>query len=378
MNTYLALARKNWAPIVASALLACAIAVGVNLLLPKTYESEARVLVSQTDSAVQVYGTGIPQLAVQKDNPVQTEAELLRSPSLLQAVITRLGLHETVGSLGSKVTIAPVDQTAVISIKVRAQDRQSPVLIANALADEYLTRYRELRQQSVAAAADVVAAEVTKAQSDLQALDAVAAKGGMSASQATERQIASDKLASLSQTLEQLRVSASVEQAGGTVTDRAVASQNPIGPGPVASGGYGFAVGLLLSGAVVVFRDSRAPVPAVEDTGDVVATDLAEIRALPETASALEPVRARGDAAADRRHGNGTPPAAGDRRRVAGDRRQADRRRGAVNRRVAHDLESVSEDLRPQDVHEIEAFWNALGVPPHKDSTGGSRSGRDA
>lgn len=362
--------KRSWLTIVASGLLAAAVAVGVSLALPKSYESEARVLIAEADSGVSIFGSGLTALAPQKENPVQTQAELLRSPSQLQAVIERLGLKETPTSLARRITIAPVDQTSVISIKARAADGATAARIANAVADEYLTRARELKKASIKSAADAVAASIAQARGDLEALDAATQKTGMSPSQATERQIASDRLTALSDKFEQLQVNMQVEQASGTVMDRATAASAPVGPGPLLSGLFGLAAGLLASVAFVVYRGARVPA-AVEDGDDEArsaAQDLAQIRALPER----DPSSGRGSG--DRRQDAGVPPAKGERRGRLPDRNTGDRRHGGVDRRVALDTETAPVPLAPQDRAEVDAFWAALGVTPDSAPEGGGDS----
>jgi uncharacterized protein involved in exopolysaccharide biosynthesis len=358
---HVAAIKRSWVTVVASGLLAFTAAVGVSLALPKSYESEARVLIAEADSGVSIFGSGLPALATQKENPVQTQAELLRSPSQLQSVIERLGLLETPASLARRVTIAPVDQTSVISIKARAADGATAASIANAVADEYLTRARELKQASLKSAAEAVAASIAKARAELEALDSSTLKTGMSALQATERQIASDRLAALSDKFEQLQVNAQVEQASGTVMDRATAPASPVGPGPLGSGMFGLAAGLLASGAFVVYRAPRVPVEQGDDEARSAARDLAQIRALPER----DPERKR-----ERESSDGLP-----------DRKAADRRRGGVDRRVTLDTETVRAPLAPEDRAEVDAFWAALGVTPdraaERGGDGDERSPRD-
>lgn len=256
---YMSVLRHSWKVLLVTALIAGAAGIIVAFALPRTYESEARILVSEPDSGVNVYGSALPELAGQKDNAVQTQAELLRSRSLFQSVIDRLGLHDSVASLSRRVKITAVGQTSVLSITARSDSPQTAANIANELANEYLARYRDLKHASLMQASDAVAGEVAKAQSDLNGLESVAATAGLSTTDAAERQILTDRLASLSSTLEQLKVNQQVEQGWGILTDEAVAIPTPIGPTPVSSGALGVLAGLLFGIVYVVFQDARMP-----------------------------------------------------------------------------------------------------------------------
>lgn len=255
---YLRVMRQNWKTIAVTALIACVAAVGVSLLLPRTYESEARLLVSEPNDSVSIFGSTLPELSAQKDNNVATQAELLRSRTLFAAVIRRLGLHDSPASLMRRVKIAPINQTAVISVIARADDPQTAADIANTLADEYISRFRELKHRSLETAANALEAEQSAARQDLQKLDGAAQAQGMTASQVTERQAAADRLTTVSSKLEELQVSMKVEEGWGIVADEAVSTADPIGPTPLSSGLVGLLAGALFGIVYVLFADARA------------------------------------------------------------------------------------------------------------------------
>lgn len=255
---YLRLMGHSWKLLVVTALIACAAAVGITLALPRTYESEARLLISQPENAVSVFGSTLPELSAQRDNNVATQAELLRSRTLLTAVIRRLGLSDTPGSLKRRVKISPVGQTAVISIVARDWNPETAADIANTLGDEYLSRFRDLKHRSLQQAASALEAEVSAARQQLQAQDAAAQAQGMTPSQVTERQAAADRLTSMSAKLAELQVNMKVEEGWGVFTDEAAADATPIGPTPASSGLVGLLAGALFGIVYVVFADSRA------------------------------------------------------------------------------------------------------------------------
>lgn len=254
---YLGVIRHSWKTILVTTLIAGLVAVGVVVALPKTYESEARLLISEPQTSVNVFGSSLPALAAQQDNGVATQAELLRSRTLYAAVIRRLGLQGSPEALMRRVKITAIGQTSVISITAKADTPQAAADIANTLSDEYLTRFRSMKQDSLKTAAAAVEEEVGKARQELLQIDQTAASQGLSGAAATERQVAADRLASLSSKLEELTVNQQVESGWALVTDSAVPSLESIGPTPLSSGLLGLLAGLLFGIVYILFADAR-------------------------------------------------------------------------------------------------------------------------
>lgn len=255
---YVRLLGENWKILLVTALVACAAGVAVSRLLPRTYQAEARLLVSNPDNTVNVFGSTLPELSALHDNNVATQAELLRSRTLFAAVIQQLGLSDTPSQLMKRVKIAPVNQTSVISVIADAGDPKTAAGIANALADEYLSRFRTIKELALQSVVSTVQGEVNQATADLEEMDTTFGTRGITASQATERQAVANRLIALTAKLEELEVNMKVEQGWGIVTDEAVADPTPVGPGPLSNALVGLLAGALFGIVYIVSTDSRA------------------------------------------------------------------------------------------------------------------------
>jgi uncharacterized protein involved in exopolysaccharide biosynthesis len=270
--------RRGWKTILLAGVIACATATAIALVVPLTYESEARLLVSVSGDSVDVYGTRLAGDATGVGAPVETQAALLRSRTLVADVIDRLKLPDTPEELSRRMEVAPIRSSSVISIKVRDSAPQRAADIANALANVYVANGRAARQRSLKAAADALATRITGVQAELAALGE--GGGGVDA----QRRAAADRLSGLEQSLERLRVAQQLGEGQAVVTDAAVPATNPTGPTPVTTAAGGLLAGVLLGLALVIGqgrRDARlaAEEPATRAVADLEPpVDLAKVR----------------------------------------------------------------------------------------------------
>src|SRR5215831_7225702 len=146
-----------------------AAAIGVTLILPKTYEATVGVLVDNPD--VQVINTQLTP-ARQQLGYMQTQVDIIQSPRVARQVVQDLRLNEgdairaayrKAGSPGvlddwiaqgllSKLKV-DVSQSSVIAVTYSANNAKFAALVANAFAKAYLDTALKLRTEPTREAA---------------------------------------------------------------------------------------------------------------------------------------------------------------------------------------------------------------------------------
>jgi len=155
--------------------------IAVSLITP-LYTAESLVVVESRNNELTDINSVISGLSV-NTNIIQTEVAMLRSESLAMKVVNQLILFEDaefnpyltsgdslfptavpstgngtqkansenwlpseiVGNFLRSLTISPVEQSYVISIKFESEDPQKAALIANTIADRYITGQLEIK-----------------------------------------------------------------------------------------------------------------------------------------------------------------------------------------------------------------------------------------
>lgn len=129
LRDYAKIVRKNWAGVVAAALLGVILGIGVSLLMTSKYESTSQVYVSvrSTDEATSdlVQGSNFAQQAV------SSYMEIATSAIVLEQVVEELALEESVQTLSSKITVTSPADTVLMDITVTDSDPQRAAEIAN-------------------------------------------------------------------------------------------------------------------------------------------------------------------------------------------------------------------------------------------------------
>lgn len=261
---------KDWLKVLAMAVAAGAVALAVSLLIPGSYVSESRVLVLDTESRFDVFGIEQPAPGTPGDEIVATQAELMRSPELLAGVAKRLGMEAK--RLAEGVEVSQVGRSAVVAVSATSDSPEQAKRIADEIAASYVEMTTRLRQDSLKATQAELEYRVSEADEALREIDDRAVSQGLAASDATARQIAADRLLSLSKELDEVRLAQGVEQGWGIVTDAASLPEQAAGPSPAGSTLFGMIAGALLGILVLGWREFRVEpekrVSALKD-GDV-------------------------------------------------------------------------------------------------------------
>lgn len=160
LRDYLAILRKYWISISCVALLGVICAAIVTLATPPTYTAKTAVFVAVRggDTAAELM-----QGASYATNQVRSYAQVATTPTVLQPVITELGLNTTPGKLAEAVTATIPTNTAIIEIAVVNGDPDLSARIAQATGEQLVSTVEQLSPADDQGKRAVVATIVTPA-----------------------------------------------------------------------------------------------------------------------------------------------------------------------------------------------------------------------
>lgn len=218
---------------------------------PNVYEAQATLIVGQSLSSINPDYTGL--LASQRLSA--TYASVATTRSLLDNVISTLGLKETADDLLKSVRAdAPLDST-LLTITARDTDAARAAAIANALASQLITASPALQgrqadvQKSVDEDLQATQAQISAAQTELATLSGLVSR---TTDQESRLATLQSQLVSLRSTYAALLAFSSAGAANLlNVIQPAVAPAVPISPRPLLNTLLAAVVGLLIAGAVV-------------------------------------------------------------------------------------------------------------------------------
>ncbi len=165
LRDYVAVLRKYWISIVCVTLLGIAAATVVTLATPPTFTARGAVFLAVRggDSASE-----LAQGASYATNQVRSYAQIATTPTVLQPVITKLGLDTTPATLAESVTSSIPTSTALIELAVVDGDPELSAKIAQAISEQLVVTVDQLSPADGNGKRAVVASIVTPATAPLE------------------------------------------------------------------------------------------------------------------------------------------------------------------------------------------------------------------
>jgi len=130
LRDYIQVIRARKWVIIQAVVIVTLVALVVSLVLPKTYEGTAQVLITETDSASAILGSVVP-LSAQPERALLTQAQLMSIRPIAETTIKRLNLQVTPTLLMKSVNVAAVGQTNIVQITATNEDPALAAKIAN-------------------------------------------------------------------------------------------------------------------------------------------------------------------------------------------------------------------------------------------------------
>lgn len=160
LRDYVAVLRKYWVSIVCVTLLGIATATVVTLVTPPTYTARGAVFLAVRGGDT---ASELAQGASYATNQVRSYAQVATTPTVLQPVITKLGLDITPAKLAEAVTASIPTNTALIEIAVVDHDPDLSARITQAISEQLVTTVDQLSPTDNTGKRSVVATIVTPA-----------------------------------------------------------------------------------------------------------------------------------------------------------------------------------------------------------------------
>jgi capsular exopolysaccharide synthesis family protein len=218
-----------------------------SLVEPKSYEGTAQVLISaKSDAAAAILGTALSAFANQPERTLATQVEMVQLRPVAEATIKKLNLQEAPEDLLKHVTVEGVGQTDLIKITVDDSSPEEAALIANTIADQYVTSARDAARASISDAADEVQKRLDDAKAQIIAIGQKIQTSGQSSDLSAQLQLATGTYTTLAEKLEQLRINEQLETGPGRVVSPAAVDPIAVAPKPLRNGAIGLALGLVL------------------------------------------------------------------------------------------------------------------------------------
>lgn len=160
LKEYGRLLRRSWAIIVACTLLGTIAGTGLSLLIRPAYSSDTQLFV-----AIQSTGSvaDLQQGNTFTQARVQTYAETVETPAVLQPVIDELGLETTPAKLAESVKASADLNTVLITISAVSSSPGQAAALAQATADSLVVAVSDLERPGIGEASPVKLSVVTPA-----------------------------------------------------------------------------------------------------------------------------------------------------------------------------------------------------------------------
>jgi succinoglycan biosynthesis transport protein ExoP len=162
---YLNMALKHWKMIFISTILCTAIGIAACFLVPKVYEANGKLLISQDNMSIMGDASPLEDMMLSslgKSDPITTQMEIIKTRPILMKVIDTLHLRDKDSVLldpedfVSIFKISNIRSTNLIEIKCQYNNADSAALIVNTLAQVFVDKNQQMNQEIIKTAKDFI------------------------------------------------------------------------------------------------------------------------------------------------------------------------------------------------------------------------------
>ncbi len=245
LRDYLDVIRARKWLVIGVTLLVGGLALGVSLLEPRVYQSEALLVIAESDAGTTLLGANVADFAGEPERGLQTQVELVQLRPVLEEVTRQLSLQMTPEELEEDLDVAVAAGTSLISVRARSESPEAASDIANAVAHEYVRRSQEGRRESIGAAATELESRLRDVEAEIRELGRRLSDEDSAQDLETEIRILAEGYSTLAEQLVQLQINEELETGAGRVVSEAVATDTPVSPTPLRDTLAGLGVGLV-------------------------------------------------------------------------------------------------------------------------------------
>ncbi|MBV9822065.1 MAG: hypothetical protein JO144_07435 [Actinobacteria bacterium] len=235
IGQFFATLRRQLALVLVLTVLGVALAVGLLLVTPKTYQATALVDVSPLSG-----GSGTSSVST------ITESRIVTSTSVVEAARQTLGYGGTLADLAAQVTVTSPLDSQVLNITFKASSAKGAAAGANAFANAYLDYRENIAQGDVDRRSGRIQSQIADLQKSLATL-----KAGQND---TQRGLLQNQIQQLQNQLNGLQTSVVNP---GELAGKAVEPGSPSSPQKLLYLAGGLLIGLLAGIVTAVVRDRR-------------------------------------------------------------------------------------------------------------------------
>jgi capsular exopolysaccharide synthesis family protein len=250
VRAFFGVLRRHLRTIVLVVVLVAAVVYGWSATRPDRYAATARVqVVNETDAS-----TNRGNSRTETEQEVSTQVELIESPALRRQLDERLG--DTAGAV-QEVEAAGVEETPIVRIRVTSTSPDTAAAAANALADVFVQRQRQIAVTTLGNQAEElrrVAAELTVQIDALNAQLLTGVTPNRAAAEANRNVLVDQRSAALENAAE-LQLEATVRSGGVALVDEADVPQDPFEPRPWRDTTFAAIVALLVAISLVLLAE---------------------------------------------------------------------------------------------------------------------------
>ncbi|GAC1658550.1 MAG: polysaccharide biosynthesis tyrosine autokinase [Candidatus Dormibacteraceae bacterium] len=268
---------RRWAWLLAlSSLVAALASYAITYRLPHVYQSDATLLIHPAE------GTSVFGSILSTDQIQANYALLMLQRPMLDRVAADLGLSEGGDALQSHVKVTPIPNTTILTIQVQESSGALAAAIANKLADDFIASQNASHKAQVDSLVGDLQRQISDSQgqvaadkAELDRLNALAAKGPISAElssqlSATGARLANDnnQVANLGGKLSEAKASAARNFDTLEIVSPAIVPNRPVGPNLPLNVAAAFAAGLLFAlGVALLLEHLDQSIKGDEDMG---------------------------------------------------------------------------------------------------------------
>ena len=171
--------KRRWIPATATFVGIVTFALIKSLSMPKIYEAEAEILI-KVDQTAKL--TGIENVSgdikglTNHSDPLTTEAQIIKSPPLVEKLIKELDLRNGEGELLShediKLKVKPITGTDLLQITYTNKDPELVALVVNKAIEVYIEDHQSNKSAETAAATEFINEQLPQVEANVRKAEA--------------------------------------------------------------------------------------------------------------------------------------------------------------------------------------------------------------
>lgn len=266
------LARRKWI-VIQALVVVTAVAIVASAMQKPSYQATATLLVKERGIASTLFGQIMPELSMQPERGLRTQADLVKLRPVSERVVKQLDLNLSPDQLIGKMSVEVSPQSNLMTITISDEDPRMARRLADAMAEQYVVWNKNLSDQEINRARDEVQAKLQETEKNMVQIAKKVRKAGSNLSGDVQAQwgMATTLYGMLAEKYEQLRIVSASSGGDSVVVAPAVLPTSPVSPKPARNGILGVVLGLALgAGFAFLFEYLDNTLKSREDVDEYI------------------------------------------------------------------------------------------------------------